>query len=153
MARPRRHPEPDEPANETRAAQYVRMSRDLQQYSIENQAIAIATYAAQHNMTIVTSYVDRARSGVGIAGRDALKQLLYDVKHGQTDYDVILVYDVSRWGRFQDSDESAYYEYTCKIAGIHIVYCAEEFRNDGSLTSTIMKNIKRVMAGEYSREL
>jgi hypothetical protein len=33
------------------------------------------------------------------------------------------------------------------------LYCAEEFENDGSLLSTIVKNIKRAMAGEYSREL
>jgi hypothetical protein len=24
-----------------------------------------------------------------------------------------LVYDITRWGRFQDVDESAYYEFTC----------------------------------------
>jgi len=33
------------------------------------------------------------------------------------------------------------------------MYCAEQFDNDGSLVSAVLKNIKRVMAGEYSREL
>lgn len=33
-----------------------------------------------------------------------------------------------------------------------ISFCAEEFENDGSLISSIVKNIKRVMAAEYSRE-
>ncbi len=65
----------------------------------------------------------------------------------------ILVYDVSRWGRFQDADESAYYEYICKRAGISVQYCAEQFENDGSPVSTIVKGVKRAMAGEYSREL
>jgi len=65
----------------------------------------------------------------------------------------VLVYDVSRWGRFQDTDESAYYEHTCKRAGIRVVYCAEQFENDGSPVSTIIKGVKRAMAGEYSREL
>ena len=32
-------------------------------------------------------------------------------------------------------------------------YCAEQFENDGSLSSTIIKSMKRAMAGEYSREL
>jgi DNA invertase Pin-like site-specific DNA recombinase len=63
------------------------------------------------------------------------------------------VYDVSRWGRFQDADESAYYEYICKRAGITVQYCAEQFENDGSPVSTIVKGVKRAMAGEYSREL
>jgi hypothetical protein len=34
-----------------------------------------------------------------------------------------------------------------------VEYCAEQFANDGSLTSTVLKNIKRAMAGEFSREL
>jgi hypothetical protein len=33
------------------------------------------------------------------------------------------------------------------------VYCAEQFENDGSPVSTIIKGVKRAMAGEYSREL
>lgn len=69
------------------------------------------------------------------------------------DFNFILVYDVSRWGRFQDADESAYYEYICKRAGINVAYCAEQFENDGSPVSTIVKGVKRAMAGEYSREL
>ena len=60
---------------------------------------------------------------------------------------------MSRWGRFQDADESAYYEYICKRAGISVHYCAEQFQNDGSLGSSMIKTMKRSMAGEYSREL
>jgi DNA invertase Pin-like site-specific DNA recombinase len=72
---------------------------------------------------------------------------------GAADFTMVLVYDVSRWGRFQDADESAYYEYICKRAGIAVQYCAEQFENDGSPISTIVKGVKRAMAGEYSREL
>src|SRR5439155_5710681 len=93
------------------------------------------------------------KSGLRIEGRDALKRLIADVQSGSTDFAAILVYDISRWGRFQDSDESAYYEYVCKRAGIAVVYCAEQFENDGSPVSTIIKSVKRAMAGEYSREL
>jgi hypothetical protein len=60
---------------------------------------------------------------------------------------------VSRWGRFQDTDESAHYEFLCKSAGVPVHYCAESFVNDGSLSSLIMKALKRTMASEYSREL
>ena len=68
-------------------------------------------------------------------------------------YRAILVYDVSRWGRFQDIDEAAYYEFTCKRAGFTVHYCAEVFANDATASSLIMKTLKRVMAAEYSREL
>jgi DNA invertase Pin-like site-specific DNA recombinase len=56
----------------------------------------------------------RARAACDLTGGDALKRLIDDVQSGTTDFTTILVYDVSRWGRFQDADESAYYEYTCK---------------------------------------
>ena len=72
---------------------------------------------------------------------------------GRADFEHILVYDVSRWGRIQDSDESAYYEYLCRRPVSRSHYCAEQFANDGSLSSTLLKTIKRTMAGEYSREL
>lgn len=72
------------------------------------------------------------KSGLRLDGRDALKRLIDDVQTGKADFSTILVYDVSRWGRFQDADESAYYEYICRRAGIAVQYCAEQFENDGS---------------------
>ncbi len=136
-----------------RAAEYVRMSTEHQKYSTENQADAIRSYAELHQMEIVRTYSDAGKSGLNIEGRDGLKQLIDDVERGETDFDVILVYDISRWGRFQDADESAYYEYICRRSGISVHYCAEQFDNDGSPISTIVKSVKRAMAGEYSREL
>ena len=136
-----------------RAAQYVRMSTEHQQYSTENQSDILREYAAKRGMEIVRTFADAGKSGLRIEGRDALKELIAVVQSGTADFTAILVYDVSRWGRFQDADESAYYEYICKRAGISVCYCAEQFENDGSPISTIVKSVKRTMAGEYSREL
>ena len=129
------------------------MSTEHQQYSTENQADAIRQYADRHGFEIVRTYADEGRSGLRLEGRDALQRLIADVESGAADFSAILVYDVSRWGRFQDADESAYYEYICRRAGIQVHYCAEQFENDGSPVSTIVKGVKRAMAGEYSREL
>ena len=136
-----------------RAAQYVRMSTDHQKYSIANQAALIATYALAHDLTIVRSYEDAGRSGLSTEGRGALLRLISDVSSGHADFESVLVYDVSRWGRFQDADEAAYYEYICKRAGVRVYYCAEEFQNDGGMLTTIVKGMKRAMAAEFSREL
>lgn len=136
-----------------RAAQYVRMSTEHQKYSTENQAEIISLYAAERGFEIVWTYADEGKSGLRLDGRDALKQLIQDVEAGNTPFEAVLVYDVSRWGRFQDADQSAYYEYLCRRAGIAVHYCAEQFENDGSLSATIIKSMKRAMAGEYSREL
>jgi DNA invertase Pin-like site-specific DNA recombinase len=129
------------------------MSTEHQQYSTENQAQVIRQYAERRGMSIVRTYTDAGKSGLKIDGRSALKQLIRDVETGLADFAAILVYDVSRWGRFQDADESAYYEYICRRAKIEVHYCAEQFENDGSPISTIVKGVKRAMAGEYSREL
>lgn len=136
-----------------KAAQYVRMSTEHQRYSTENQSDAIGIYAKERGYQIIQTYSDAGKSGLRIKGRDGLTQLLEDIQAGKTDFKTVLVYDISRWGRFQDADESAYYEYICKRAGIAIEYCAEQFENDGSPVSTIVKGVKRAMAGEYSREL
>jgi len=129
------------------------MSTDHQQYSTDNQRDKIREYAAKRGIQIVRTYADEGKSGLRIDGRQALQQLIKYVESGLADFQVILAYDVSRWGRFQDADESAYYEYICRRAGIQVVYCAEQFENDGSPVSTIVKGVKRAMAGEYSREL
>jgi DNA invertase Pin-like site-specific DNA recombinase len=136
-----------------RAAEYVRMSTDHQQYSTENQHAAIQRYADAHGITIVRSFIDSGKSGVGIQGRDALQDLLRTVENGQADFSTILVYDVSRWGRFQQPDEGAYYEFRCIRANITVQYCAEQFPTDNAPMSAVMKSLKRAMAGEYSREL
>jgi DNA invertase Pin-like site-specific DNA recombinase len=136
-----------------RAAEYVRMSTEHQQYSTQNQGDKIREYAERRGIDIVRTYADEGKSGLRLDGRQSLQLLIKDVECGAADFQIILVYDVSRWGRFQDADESAYYEYMCRRAGIQVAYCAEQFENDGSPVSTIVKGVKRAMAGEYSREL
>ncbi|MCK1351965.1 recombinase family protein [Bradyrhizobium sp. CW7] len=114
---------------------------------------AIAAYAEANTLTIVSTYRDEGRSGLRIKGRPGLVELIEDVQSGRADFDHILVYDVSRWGRFQDVDESAYYEFLCKRSGVQVEYCAEIFKNDGTFVSGIAKSLKRGRAAEWSREL
>jgi DNA invertase Pin-like site-specific DNA recombinase len=129
------------------------MSTDLQKYSTENQLETIRRYAEQRGFEIIKVFEDSGRSGLRIDDRDGLQLLVREVQSGSADFQAILVYDVSRWGRFQDADEGAYYEYLCSRAGIRVHYCGEQFDNDGTIGSVLLKNVKRVMAGEYSREL
>jgi DNA invertase Pin-like site-specific DNA recombinase len=101
----------------SRAAAYVRMSSDRQELSIGTQLAAIHAYAAAHGLDVIRTYEDAAKSGLEIAHRNGMKSLLRDVMDTPRPFDVVLVYDVSRWGRFQDIDAAAYYEYTCRLHG------------------------------------
>ena len=47
-----------------RAAEYVRMSTEHQQYSTENQADKIREYAAHRGIEIVRTYADAGKSGL-----------------------------------------------------------------------------------------
>lgn len=129
------------------------MSTEHQRYSTANQADAIAKYASARGLEVVRTYCDAGKSGLTLDGRRELQALLQDVQFGEPDFGVLLVYDVSRWGRFQDADESAYYEYSCRRSGIRVIYVAEQFENDGTSIAGIVKSLKRLMAAEYSRDL
>lgn len=135
------------------AAEYLRMSREHQRYSLAVQSAAIREFAEARGLSIVRSYVDHGQSGLTLRGRAGLKALLADVLSGQADFRSILVLDVSRWGRFEDPDQAAHYEFLCREAGLQVHYCGEPFDNDGSPVASLLKQMKRVMAHEYSREL
>ncbi|WP_137751602.1 recombinase family protein [Sphingopyxis sp. L1A2A] len=141
------------PASPIPVAQYLRMSRDHQRYSIRNQARAISDYAAQHHFEIVKTYTDPGESGLTLRQRPGLQALLADTMKPIRSFARILVLDVSRWGRFQNLDESSHYEFICLEAGVPIIYCAEPFENDGTPVMMLLKQIKRLQAAEFSREL
>ena len=114
------------------AAAYLRVSTASQLGSLQEQAARIRAYASQHHFDIVRTYVDAGRSGLVLRQRHGLQRLLEDVLGGRAEYKAILIDDLSRWGRFQDTDESAHYEFACKQSGISVHYCSEPFRNDGT---------------------
>ena len=143
----------DEPKPRRRAVAYVRMSTGLQQYSPDNQMAVIERYAAENDMEIVATYSDEARSGLRLENRPGMRQMLEDAIREDSGFDTILVYDISRWGRFQNPDQSASIEYACQEADVEVHYCMEQFVNDGSPVSNIIKAVKRSMAAEHSRVL
>jgi len=104
-----------------KGAMYVRMSTDHQKYSTQNQEDAIRKYADRRNIEIISTYADKGKSGLKMKGREALKNLIDDVQAGTARFNVILVLDITRWGRFQDADESAYYEYV-KVVLLVLVF-------------------------------
>jgi len=136
-----------------RAAQYLRMSTEGQFLSMGLQAAANAAYAAAHGLELVASYADPAVSGITFEDRPGLRGLLADALSGHAPFAHVVTVDVSRWGRFQDPDEAGHYEFLCRTAGLTVHYTTESFTNDGTLGDTLVKQLKRFMAAEFSREL
>lgn len=133
--------------------QYIRMSTEHQDLSPDMQKVAIENYAARNRMKVIGTYLDAGRSGLTLQKRPAMKKLLRDVTSPDREFSAVLVYDISRWGRFQDTDASAYYEYHCRLHGVDVRYVQEPFSSTDSALSALMKSMKRAMAAEFSREL
>ena len=136
-----------------RVVQYVRMSSDMQKLSIENQCAANEKYARMHDMEIIDTYRDEAKSGLRIENRSGIKKLLKDVQERSKNFQAVLVYDVSRWGRFQNTDEAAYHDYHCRLHGAPIIYVAENIPNDGSPINSVWIAFMRGMAGQAVKDL
>jgi hypothetical protein len=68
------------------AAQYLRMSTDHQEYSLDNQAEVIRKYAEVRGFEVIKTYTDNAKSGLVLKHRKGLAQLLSDVVGGPQPY-------------------------------------------------------------------
>ena len=126
----------------TQAAPYLRASTEHQNYSTSHQEAALRHYADKQNCEIVSVFRDEGRSGLTLEGRTGLLSLFEAIRSGQPEFTTVLVYDVSRWGRFQDIDEAAFYKYACRRAGTSVCYCAGSFDNDGSPIASLIKGLK-----------
>jgi DNA invertase Pin-like site-specific DNA recombinase len=134
------------------AAQYLRVSSAGQAQSLVQQATEIADFAQERGYSVEATYQDSGRSGLTLSGRPAFQKLLRDILSGENSYALVLVQDISRWGRFQDTDEAAHYEYICRAAGVDIIYCRDTVDCDVR-SAALYKTVKRLMAADFSRDL
>lgn len=137
-----------------KAIQYARASTEEQDRSVRDQLDATAKYAEEHGYTIVDDPLcDEGISGVEAYNRPAFQELFKRIESGVANFKYVLVYDVSRWGRFANPNEAAAREWICNEHGISVVYTNEGFTEDNSLSNDLSKSVKRSMATEYSRAL
>lgn len=137
-----------------RAVAYLRASTDKQEQSVGDQLTAISTYAKEHGYTIVGSpFADDGRSGIEAESRPAFMRMMKLIESGESDFEFILCFDVSRWGRFLNPNEAAHWEYVCNRAGIKVVYTHSPFGLENSLPNNISKDLEREMASQHSRNL
>jgi len=125
---PQRRIDSPEPVPLIPAAQYVRMS-DGASAVLDSRIRKPPLWSMQPSTILwLKTYADSGKSAVIAKNRPTLRELLKDVVGGNTEYKAILVYDVSRWGRFPNSVEAAHYELLCPSSGIPLRYCAEVYQ-------------------------
>jgi len=135
-----------------KVALYIRRSTNerLQADSLKVQEEILRAYARDHAMEVVETFTDSA-SGTSTKHRAAFLQMVERITHGAS-FSAVLVRDVSRFGRFFDVDEGAFFEVLFLGYGVKTVYCEEVFGSDTSPMASLVKSVRRVMASEYSRD-
>ncbi|MFA7257414.1 MAG: recombinase family protein, partial [Kiritimatiellales bacterium] len=138
-----------------RAVAYYRHSaQDRQENSVEIQQDQVRQFARENNIEIIHEFADKGKSGLSTEGRDAFNELLDDyVQGGKEKFDFVLVLDVSRWGRYQDTDLSAYFTGLCAKHGKQVVFTTIGFGEKNDLLHGLHLSIERYRAASYSREL
>ncbi|QZY64072.1 recombinase family protein [Providencia rettgeri] len=139
--------------NQNNAVAYIRMSTDHQEFSPDIQRCFLQDYAEKNQLCIVREYIDAGKSGLHAENRPEFLSMIQRVQSGQADFQHILVYDISRWGRFLNIDESGHYEQICTNEKIRVHYCAEPLLAGNDVGAQVFKVIKRWSAGDYCREL
>ena len=82
-----------------------------------------------------------------------LQQLLHDVTSYSVAFGAILVYDVSRWGRFQDTTRPHITNLSAEAPAFPSTIAPSTSRMTSTVSARSCKGPKRGMAAEYSREL
>jgi DNA invertase Pin-like site-specific DNA recombinase len=143
------------PTRKTAVGYYRHSAEDKQENSVLIQREHAQKFALQYDMDLIHEEADEGKSGLS-ANRPAFDRLINEwVLNPESPHlDYVLVYDVSRWGRFQDPDEAAYYEMLCKKRGIKVIYISRGFpKEEMALLNQLQTPIERYMAAEYSRQL
>ncbi len=136
-------------------AYYRHSAEDKQENSVPIQREHVHKFAALHDIEIIHEEADEGKTGL-LANRPGFVAVFRDWVENDAalHFDYVLVFDVSRWGRFQDQDQAAHYEYICKMRGKQVIYVARGFpKEEHKLIGHLQTSIERYMAAEYSRQL
>ena len=130
-----------------KAVIYARYSSENQrEESIEGQIRECKEYAEKNNITILSSYIDRAFSA-RTADRPQFQKMIKDSESGV--FDTVLVWKLDRFSR--DRYDSAFYKHTLKKNGVKVISVKENITDTPE--GIILEAMLEGMAEYYSAEL
>lgn len=133
------------------AVGYLRRSTSKQEKSLDDQRREIERYAAEHGYTIVRWYQDD-----GISGDSTEKRLGFQAMHKAAcngrDFDVIICWDLDRFGRF-DSSEAGYWSHPLRKAGVRLVTVTEGPIDWNTFAGRIVNAVKHEGKHQYLVDL
>lgn len=133
------------------AVAYLRRSTSRQEKSLEDQRSEIERYAAANNYRILRWFQDDGISGDATERRDGFLAFHRAACNGR-DFDVILVWDQDRFGRF-DSMEAGFWIHPLRQVGVRLVSVTEGPINWDDFTGRVMYSLKQEGKHQFLRDL
>lgn len=127
----------------TLAAAYLRCSTDQQDTSIEQQEDAIVRYCCARGYRIIAKYADEGVSGTKLE-RPGLSRAVREAKDPETEWKILVCYDRTRWGRFDDPRAPVWLEYELALAGRGLEFVRKAYPE--GVVGVIMKTLDDYMA-------
>ena len=134
------------------AVGYVRCSTDMQDGSIEQQKKAIEEWAKTHGYKVIDWYVDDGKSGTSFEQRPAFMSLKRKVET-DPNFEYVLVYDESRWGRAGNPRESTYWKIHFEKHRVYIRIVNSQSKHENDIGSYVIEVVEGAEASEYSKKL
>jgi site-specific DNA recombinase len=133
------------------AVGYLRRSTSRQEKSLHDQRTEIEQYAATNGYRILRWFQDDGISGDATERRDGFLAFHRAACNGR-DFDVVLVWDQDRFGRF-DSMEAGYWIHPLRKAGVRLVSVTEGPINWDDFTGRVMYSLKQEGKHQFLRDL
>jgi site-specific DNA recombinase len=134
----------------TRAAAYVRMSKEEQENSPAQQRAELVKLAQREGFTICTEFIDEGISGDATHKRKGFQAMHAAALRGE--FDVILAWDQDRFGRF-DSIEAGHWIYPLRAAGVSLVTVGQGAIDWNDFTGRLIYNVQQEGKHQFLRDL
>ena len=134
------------------AVGYVRCSTDMQDDSIEQQKKAIETWAKTNGYTVIEWFEDEGKSGTSFDKRPAFMRMVKRIE-SSPNFEHVLVYDESRWGRAGNPRESTYWKVHLERHGVKVRIVNSQSKNENDIGSYVVEVVESAEASEYSKKL
>lgn len=147
-----RNQEPRSVKTFKRGVIYARYSSDQQDdTSIGVQIEECQKYAQKQNIAIVREpYTDAAQSGTATQHRAAYQKLMVDAFAKTKDFEYVIVFHSSRWGRSMDSEVD---EFLLEKHGVKVISATQPITTEDSPESFLVRGIIRKIDAYYSIQL
>ncbi len=134
------------------AVGYVRCSTDMQDDSTEQQKKAIEVWAKGNGYTVIEWFEDEGKSGTSFDKRPAFMRMVKRIESSHN-FEYVLVYDESRWGRTGNPRESTYWKVHLERHGVKVRVVNSQSKNENDIGSYVVEVVESAEASEYSKKL